>query len=216
VKHLLLLLVLLAGASQRAPELQLNLIAAPPPPERLDEAGRVHEGCGTGTSDRPATPFTVTLADTDRLAYDIGDGIFFTVGIENISTAPLGLGISRDPNVAPKTMRPCRVVPPGVHFNVALVAMRKTAPGATVAIAPGYYGSPDAPGTTVVLQPGERVRVQLAAEIRPGAGMEPVPTIDPHPVRIKAFVMIEGELMQAAYSDNALTIELSERHRRQD
>ena len=105
---------------------------------------------------------------------------------------------------------------PAAHFNVVLVAMRKTGPGAIVAIASGYYGSPDVPGTTLVLQPGERVRVQLPAEIRPGVGMEPILTTDPQPVRIKAFVMIEGDSMRAAYSDNALAIELRERHRRQE
>src|SRR4051794_23670298 len=214
MKNLLLLLLFLAGTSQRVPDLQLNLVAAPPPPERPNDVGRVHEGCVSGTSHDPPTPFRVTLADTDRLAYERGDAMSFNVIVENISTTPLVLGISRDPNVAPKTMHPCRVVPPGVRFNVALVAMRKSGPGPPVAIASGYYGSPDEPGTTLVLLPGERVRVQLPAEIRPGPGMEPELTSDPQPVRIKAFVTIEGEWMQSTYSDNALTIELRERVRR--
>jgi hypothetical protein len=210
VKNLLLVLLLLSGALQRGPELQLNLVAAPPPPpERAEDEHRVHEGCGRGTSDGPLTPFKVTLADTDRLAYNVGDTMTFNVIIENISTAPLVLGISRNPHVAPKTMRPCRVVPPRVHFNVALYAMGKTRPGAPIAITSGYYGSTDVGGTTLVLKPGERVRVQLPAEVRPGPGMEPTLTTDPQSVRIKAFVMIEGESLQAAYSDNVSTIELS-------
>jgi hypothetical protein len=217
VKNLLLVLVFLAGASQRAPELELNLVAAPPPPERLDEAGRVGEGCGGGTTDGPPTPFRVTLADTDRLAYEVGDEMSFNVIIENISTAPLVLGISRDPDVAPKTMRPCRVVPPGVHFNVALVAVRKTGrTGAFIASGSGYYGSPNVAGTSMVLQPRERVRVQLPAQIRPGPGMEPLLTSDRQSVHIKAFVMMDGESMRAAYSDNELVIELSEPVRRPD
>jgi hypothetical protein len=214
---LLLLLALLGGAPQRGPELQLNLVAAPPPPpERPEDVRRVGEGevCGTGTSGGPPTPFKVTLADTDRLAYDVGDTMSFNVIVENISSAPLVLGISRDPHVAPKTMQPCRVVSPGVHFDVALMAVQKTGgSGAFIAIASGYYGSPDVPGTTLELQPGERVRVQLPAEIRPGPGMEPVLTTDPQPVRIKAFVTIEGESPLSAYSDNVLTIELSQRIR---
>ena len=63
------------------------------------------------------------------------------------------------------------------------------------------------------MQPGERVRVHLPAEIRPGPGMEPALTTDPQSVRIKAFVTIEGESMQAVYSDNMLEIELSRRVR---
>jgi hypothetical protein len=213
MKNLLLVVVFLAGASQRVPELQLNLVAAPPPPERLEESGRVHEGCGVGTSGGPPTPFRVMLADTDRLAYEVGDAMSFNIIVENISTAPLVLGISRDPDVAPKTMRPCRVVPPGVHFNVALVAVQKTgATGGLIATASGYYGSPNVPGTSMELQPGERVRVQLPAEIRP-VGMEPILTTDPQPVRIKAFVMIKGKLMQGAYSDTTVEIELSQRYR---
>jgi hypothetical protein len=110
-------------------------------------------------------------------------------------------------------MRPCRVVPPGVHFGVALVAMRKAGPGAIIANAPGYYGSPDIGGTTLELKPGERVRVQLPAHLgwSAGPGMELVLTTDPQPVRIKAFVMIEGESLQAVYSDNALEVQLSRR-----
>src|SRR5262249_2114842 len=87
--------------------------------------------------------------------------------------------------------------------------MGKTRLGAPVAIASGFYGSPDVGGTTLVVQPGERVRVQLPAEVRPGPFMEPTLTTDPQSVRIKAFVMIESESLQAAYSDNVLTIELS-------
>jgi hypothetical protein len=86
MKNLMLLLLFFAGTSQRVPDLQLNLVAAPPPPERLDEVGRVHEGCAIGTSDAPPTPFRVTLADTDRLAYELGDAMSFNVIVENIST----------------------------------------------------------------------------------------------------------------------------------
>jgi hypothetical protein len=93
--------------------------------------------------------------------------------------------------------------------------VRKTGgTGAFIAIGSGYYGSPNVAGTAMVLQPGERVRVQLPAEIRPGPGMEPELTSDPQPVRVKAFVMMEGESMQSTYSDNALAIELSARIRR--
>jgi len=213
MKHLLLVLVLLGGALQRGSELQLNLVAAPPPPpERPDEIRRLQAGCGTVTSNQPPTPFKVTLADTDRLAYEVGDAMSFNVIVENISTAPLVLGISRDPHVAPKTMRPCRVVPPGVQFSVALVAVRKTGDtGAMIAFGSGYYGSPDVPGTTLVLQPGDRVRVQLPADIRPGPGLESALTPDPQPVRLKASVIIDAAWTQSAYSDNVLTIELSQR-----
>lgn len=72
----------------------------------------------------------------------------------------------------------------------------------------GYYGSLDAPGTTAVLQPGERARVQLPAEIRPGPGMDPVLTADPRLVRIKAFVGIERRGLSGAFSDNTLEVEL--------
>jgi hypothetical protein len=220
MKHLWVLLALLAGAPQHAPELQLNLVAAPaPPPPRPEEMGR-GEGCGSaeGMSNRAAktTPFTVTLADTDRLAYELGDTMSFTVIIENTSAAPLVLGISRDPHVAPKTMRPCRVVPPGVHFSVALVAVSKTGARTLIAFGYGYYGSPDVPGTTLVLEPGERVRVQLPADIRPGRGWNRSLTTDSQSVHIKASVMIEAEVMRAVDSNNTLAIELSDRIRRHD
>ena len=129
MKNLLLLLLFPTGAPQRPPELQLNLVAAPPASERQEEAGRVHEGCGNGTEGGPPTPFRVTLADTDRLADHVGDAMSFNVIVENISTAPLVLGISRNPNVAPKTMRPCRVVPPGVHFKCRTRRARTTVGG---------------------------------------------------------------------------------------
>jgi hypothetical protein len=85
-----------------------------------------------------------------------------------------------------------------------------------IAFGYGYYGSPDVPGTTLVLEPGERVRVQLPADIRPGPGWNRSLTTDPQSVRIKASVMIEGEVMRAVDSDNTLAIELSERIRRHE
>ena len=80
------------------------------------------------------------------------------------------LGISRDLEVAPR--RQCRVVTPGVTFNVALFAMTGNRPGAILTRGFGFYGSLDAPGATAVLQPGERARVQLPAQIIPGVGMD--------------------------------------------
>jgi hypothetical protein len=211
----LLLLALVAPPSQRAPELQLNLVATPPPPERPGDRAGVGEGCGSATGSsshapNPPKPLKVTLADTDRLAYMVGDSIIFNVVLENTGAVPIVLGISRDPEVAPKTMRPCRFVPPGVYFHVALFAMTRKGPGALIASGYGFYGSLDVPGTTVVLQPGERARVQLPAEVRPGLGMDPVLTADPQPVQIKAFVMIDREAMLAQYSENTLQIEVKQ------
>lgn len=207
---LTLLLALVAPPSQRAPELQLNLVATPPPPERPADTASAGEGCGSaaGSSAHAPRPLKVTLADTDRLAYMVRDTMSFNVVLENTGAAPIVLGISRDPAVAPKTMRPCRVVPPGVHFGVALVAMTRKGPGAIIASGYRFHGSLDVPGTTVVLEPGERVRVQLPAQVLPGPGMDPVLTADPQPVRIKAFVMIEREGLLAEYSENTLQIEL--------
>jgi len=37
----------------------------------------------------------VTLADTDRLAYEVGDAMSFNVIIENTSAAPLATGHQR-------------------------------------------------------------------------------------------------------------------------
>jgi hypothetical protein len=211
MRILALVLALLAGVSQRAPELRLNLVAAPPPPERASNVKGIGSGCAEATSHRPPATFKVTLADTDRLAYQVGDRASYNVILENTSSAPIVLGISRDPEVAPKTMSPCRVVHPAIRFGVALVAMTKTGPGATISSSVGFYGSPDVPGTTLALEPGERVRVQLPAQIWPGPGMAPVLTTDPQPVRIKAFVMIERDSMLAEYSENTLEIELSHR-----
>src|SRR4051812_48233848 len=116
------LMLALGMPPQRASELQVNLVATPPPPERPADIAPVREGCGSATGDsaHAPKPLKVTLADTDRLAYTVGDTMSFNVIIENTGVVPIVLGISRDPEVAPKTIRPCRVVPPGVHFRVAL------------------------------------------------------------------------------------------------
>lgn len=66
-----------------------------------------------------------------------------------------------------------------------------------------------------MLEPVERVRVQLPALIRRLPGMEPVLTTGPQSVPIKTSVMIEGERMHA-YSDDTMAIELSERIRPQE
>ena len=204
---LVLLLALLLGAPQRGPELPLNLAAAPPPPERADTKG-IGPDCAAVTSSDPPATFKVKLAETDRLAYRVGEAMSYTVIIENTSGAPLALGISRDPDVAPKTISPCRVVPHGVQFRVSLVAMTRSG-HVPILTASGFYGSLDVPGTTLVLQPGERARVQLPGTIWPGPGMDTALTTDPQHVRIKAFVTIYRESMMADYSENTLQIELS-------
>ena len=154
----------------------------------------------------------MTLADTDRLSYQLGDTMSFNVIIENTSTARVVLGISRDPDIAPKMMSPCRVVPPGVHFSANLVAMTKKGQEALITGGFGFYGSLNVPGTTLVLQPGERARVQVPGKISPGPDIESVLTTDwPQHAHIKALVMIDGESIQPEYSDNALEIELTRR-----
>jgi hypothetical protein len=210
----MLLLALIAAPPQHAPELQLNLVAAPPPPERPNVNDRgVGEGCGTALGDSAhganlPRPLKVTLADTDRLAYSVGETMSFSVVLENTGTAPIVLGISRDPEVAPKTMQPCRVVPPGVRFGVALLMMTKKGPGGIIASGPFFYGSPNVPATSVVLQPGERARVQLPAMLLP-AVMDPVLSHDPQQLLVRAFVMIEREVMLSVYSENTLPLELN-------
>ena len=196
----------MTAAPQRAPELQLNLVAAPTPPERpFDPATTIPEGCMAGTSGDPPT-LRVTLLDTDRLSYTVGDRMSFNIVLENIGNVPLALGISRDREIAPRGK--CGVVPPGVWFHVSLVAMNGNRQGAFITQAFGYYGSLDRPGTTAVLQPGERARVQLPAEIRPGPAMDPALTADPQPVRIKALVGIERRSLSGVFSENTLEIEL--------
>ena len=71
--------------------------------------------------------------------------------------------------------------------------------------------APDVPGTTVVLQPGERARLQLPASVSPLAGMDPVLTQVPQQVLIRAFVMIELDGWLSVYSENTLPLELSVR-----
>jgi hypothetical protein len=207
----LTLLVALIIEPQRAPEFPVNLVGVPPPPER--PLTKPTEGCVNVTGHSPhATgikPLKATLAATDRLAYTVGDEMSFNVVLENTGTAPLVLGLSRDPEVAPKTIRPCRIEPPGVHFAVALVLWTKNRAGAIITQGGMFFGSLDAAGTTVVLQPGDRARVQLPARVVTGPGMDPVLTADWQSVSVKAFVTIERDgLYVSEYSDNALQIEL--------
>jgi hypothetical protein len=202
---LTLLVAFLAAGPQRPPDVQLNLVAAPPPPERpSDPAGRVLEGCIQATTEAPPT-LRVTLLDTDRLSYTVGDSMSFNVLLENIGNGPLALGISRDPEIAPRGK--CGVVPPASSFEVYLVAMRGHTQGAIIAQTDRFYGSLNAPGTTAVLQPGERARVQLPAWIRWGM-MEPALSAERQPMRIKALAAIEREELSTAVSENTLQIEL--------
>jgi hypothetical protein len=62
--------VLLPFQSPRAPELPLNLVSIPPPPEHPERAGHVGEGCAnvTGKAAGVPRPFTVTLAISARVA----------------------------------------------------------------------------------------------------------------------------------------------------
>jgi hypothetical protein len=163
---LLLALVVTLGASsaaqQHSREFSLDLLTIPAPPERRGKASGWGCGSGGGAAHAHAKPSVhITLAELDQAHLTVGDEIVFEVVVENVSENSIELATSRDPDVAPPDPRS----EDRVRTNFVLVSRTKGKYNGVVASGPGLYGSSQVPGTTMIVHPGERLRVRVPARV---------------------------------------------------
>lgn len=161
---IVLSLLLQAGAApQRPVEQTLDVMGIPPPTPEMEEAFRKQKefcGCVTGTSaDGPRrAPLKVTLVYVSPETFVVGDKVVFELLIEHVGDAPVPLAISRNPALAPS----CR----GAKGDVRTTFYLSVKGGHDIiASGPALYGERAAAATTMMLNPGERLRVRVPATV---------------------------------------------------
>jgi hypothetical protein len=158
ILHLAVLTMLIKSsvAQQHLTELTLDVLTIPPVEEKIVRGVGCGCGAASGTTHQP--PVKVTLLEISPQAFDFGDRIVFELRVENVGRVLLPLAISRDSELAPD----CRRDDGRVTTNFALFAKGSDE---IITTGPGLYGSRAVAGTTMVLNPGERLRVRVPATV---------------------------------------------------
>ena len=161
---IVLALLLQAGAAaQRPVEQTLDVMGIPPPTPEMEQAflkQDAHCGCATGESPHatPHATLKLTLVYVTPEAFTVGDKVVFELLIDQVGTAPLPLAISRNPTLAPS----CRNAVGDVRTNFSLFSRGSHE---LIANGPPLFGERGAAATTMMLNPGERLRVRVPATI---------------------------------------------------
>lgn len=198
----------LAGSStaqKRQGELFLDLLTIPPPPERHEQS--TGKGCGsaTGRSSHSKPSVQVTLATLDQENLTPGAEVVFEVLVENVSDTPIDLATSRDQGL----VSTCHMSDEDVRTSSAVVSRTKGKLNGLVAVGFGLYGSRQVPGTTMTLDPGERLRVRVPATVTLH-GSHWALTDTPQTVEVAAMFMFQrGHRSGAELSLNRRTVQLS-------
>jgi hypothetical protein len=185
-------------APQHPPELTLDLLTIPPVAKKPVRG----LGCGcAGTTDRP--PVKVTVLQISPQTLDFGDTIVAELRLENVGRTSILLAVTRDPELTPD----CETDNGGVATSFALFSKGSNE---LIASSPGLYGSRAVPGTTMILNPGERLRVRVPATVARLDPTHPLPE-DPQLLEVYgAFHTGESPCRSIfARSQNALAIQVS-------
>jgi hypothetical protein len=160
---IVLALLLQAAAQQRPAEQTLDVMGIPPPTVEMEqEFSKQKEFCGCATGTSPQAPqdprLKVALVYVTPETFTVGDKVIFELLIDHVGDAPIPLAISRNPTLAPS----CRNANGDVRTNFALFTKGSHEP---IAVGPGLYGERGTAATTMMLNPGERLRVRVPATI---------------------------------------------------
>lgn len=99
-------------------------------------------------------PFQMTLVDLDRSGYAIGDGFIFELVLKHVGTKPFPFPWSRDPKIVNPNV-------PGARQAAFLLNFKDSVIGPQLLATENItYGADSVPGSLVVLQPGDTVRVR--------------------------------------------------------
>ena len=159
-----------------------------------------------GKAPHARPPVQVTLGELDQQNLTPGAEIVFEVVVHNVSDLPIELATSRDA----KLVSSCHMSDDDALTSFSLVSREKgTLNGGVVAVGPGLYGSRQVPGTTMTLQPGERLRVRVPATVTlPGWGRALTDT--PQTVEVAAMFQFQrGDRPGVELSQNRRTAQVS-------
>ena len=112
----------------------------------------------TSPDGRPDPKLKVTLVYVTPDTFTVGDRVVFELLIDHVGDAPVPLAISRNITLAPG----CRNAPGDVRTSFSLFSKGSHE---VIASGPGLYGERAAAATTMMLNPGERLRVRVPATI---------------------------------------------------
>jgi hypothetical protein len=193
VLALLLMLLVMPAQAPAAPrpiERTLDVMGIPEPAQ-VTAGGAC--GCVSATSGAgpPHPQVKVTLVYVNPESFGIGDRIVFELLVEHVGNAPLPIALTRDPEVAPS----CRGAAGDVRTRFALMLKGSHD---IIAIGPGLYGSIDSAGTTMTLNPGERLRIRIPAT---ATGIDPKRdrAEDPQSLNVDATFSVERGACQLLY-----------------
>jgi len=160
---IVLALLLQAGAApQRPVEQTLDVLGIPPPTPEMEQAllkQERHCGCASAsTHEPPRISLKVTLVYVTPETFAVGDTVVFELLIDHTGTEPVPLAISRDVSLAPS----CRNADGDVRTTFSLFAKGSHE---LIAIGPALFGERGSAATTMMLNPGERLRVRVPATI---------------------------------------------------
>lgn len=147
------LLMQTGAAPVRQPiERALDLLTVAPP---LRESS---EGCGCvgGIDHADAPKVAVTLVQVSPEAFGVGDDLVLELLVDNIGRSRISIALTRDPDLAPS----CHMTDTDVGTTFALVAKGTSQ---IIGVSPRFSGSLAAPGTTMNLNSGDRLRVRVPA-----------------------------------------------------
>jgi hypothetical protein len=187
-------------ALQHPAELTLDVVTIPPPDEQRVRGYGC--GCYGGTSDPIPPSVKVTLLEITPRTLAFADNIVFELSIEHVGRLPIPIATTRDAELEPD----CETKNGRVTTYFALFSKGSNE---IIAVGPALYGSRAQPGTTMILHPGERLRVRVPATV---ARMDRRPlSEDPQLLDLYASFHTRENPCRSVFerSPNALAIQLS-------
>src|SRR5262245_7625933 len=149
--HLLAATLLMQAGAARSPqpiERALDLLTVPAP---LQESS---EGCGCGGGHPDAIKVKITFVQVSREAFGGGDELVLELLVDNVRRSRVPIALTRDPDLAPS----CHLTDTDLATTFALFL---TSVAQIVGVSPRFSDSLAAVGTTMDLNPGERLRVRV-------------------------------------------------------
>jgi len=196
--------MLQAGAAQQRPvEQTLDVMGIPPATAEMEQEFSKQKqtcGCAVGTSSHelPRARVKVTLVYVSPETFAVGDNVVFELLVEHVGEEPIPLAISRNPTLAPS----CRNADGDVRTHFTLF----TRGGHDIiASGPGLYGERGAAATTMMLNPGERLRVRVPATIT-GMDTRGTPVGDSQAVDVEGTILTNGDKCRAIVERSQGTI----------
>jgi len=159
---LLAVAAVLAARTTVAQEISYLDLTDPLPRERIRSPRSGSSGCGGGAGFTASSEIIITLLSLDKHSYSMGEEVTFEVKIQNSSRETIE--IPWTPHLG--DLEPADSTKTYTYLQ-AVVALKFTDPIASrsFSVFANFYGSPDVPGSTRELLPGQSILVHVRRKI---------------------------------------------------